>query len=115
MGAPGSGMVPAEQPAADGLLEAFKTIDASDKESHEAVLNYWLSIRGNRELPPLRDLDPLEISDAARCSALLELVGGGEDAEIRHLGEAFKGAGEFERIAEAPRSSVLSCIARKLS
>src|SRR3954454_15948944 len=115
MGAPGSGMVPAEQPAADGLLEAFKTIDASDKQKHEAVLNYWLSIRGNRELPPLRDLDPLEISDAGPCSVLLELIGGGEDADIRHLGEKLKAEGAIEKISQAPRPSILSSIARKLS
>ena len=115
MGAPGSGMVPAEQPSADGLLDAFKTIDASEKEKHEAVLNYWLSIRGNRELPPLRDLDPLEISDAAGCSVLLELIGGGEDAEVRHLGEQLKHQGDVEKISQAARNSVLSSIARKLS
>jgi hypothetical protein len=82
---------------------------------HEAVLAYWLSIRGNRELPPLRDLDPLEISDAAPHSVLLELIGGGEDAEIRHVGEKLKGEAEVERVSEAPRPSILSSIARKLS
>ena len=51
------------------------------------MLDYWLSIRGDKEFPPLHDLDPLEISDAAPCSILLELIGGGQDAEIRHLGE----------------------------
>ena len=115
MGAPGSGMVPAEQSSADGLLDAFKTIDASEKQKHETVLSYWLSIRGIRELPPLRDLDPLEISDAAGCSVLLELIGGGEDAEVRHLGEQLKPQGDVEKISQAPRQSVLSSIARKLS
>lgn len=115
MGAPGSGMVPAEQSSADGLLDAFKTIDSAEKQKHETVLSYWLSIRGNRELPPLRDLDPLEISDAAACSVLLELMGGGEDAEVRHLGEQLKPQGDVEKISQAPRQSVLSSIARKLS
>lgn len=115
MGAPGSGLVPAEQPSVDGLLDAFKTVDASDKQKHETVLGYWLSIRGNRELPPLRDLDPLEISDAASCSVLLELIGGGEDADIRHLGEQLKSDRDVEKISAAPRQSLLSSIARKLS
>ena len=88
MGAPTSGMAAAGQTAeAAALLDAFKTIDPADRKNHEAVLDYWLSIRANRELPPLRDLDPLEISDAAPSSLLLELIGGGEDAEIRHCGE----------------------------
>ena len=115
MGAPVSGMDAAGQPAAEMLLNAFKTIDPAERQRHEAVLDYWLSIRGNRELPPLRDLDPLEISDAAPSSALLELVGGGEDAEIRHLGEQLRSQGEADRVSEAPRPSILASIGRKLS
>jgi len=45
----------------------------------------------------------------------LELVGGGEDAEIRHVGEKLKGGSEIDRITDAPRPSILSSIARKLS
>jgi len=74
-----------------------------------------LSISGDRELPPLHDLDPLEISDAAPNSLLLELIGGGEDAEIRHIGEKLKEQGEAERIIDAPRPSILASIASKLS
>jgi len=115
MSAPVARMEAGEQPAAETLLDALKTIDPAERKKHEAVLDYWLSIRGNRELPPLRDLDPLEISDAAASSALLELIGGGEDAEIKHLGEQLKAKGEFDRISEAPRPSILASIARKLS
>ena len=115
MSAPVSGMKAADQPAAETLLDAFKTIEPAERQKHEAVLNYWLSIRGERELPPLRDLDPLEISDAAPSSVLLELVGGGEDGEIRHLGEQLRGGGEVDRVSEAPRPSILASIARKLS
>jgi hypothetical protein len=115
MGAPVSDMKADEQPTAELLLKAFKTIDAAERRRHATVLNYWLSIRGDRELPPLHDLDPLEISDAAPSSILLELIGGGEDAEIRHLGEKLKEQGEAERIIDAPRPSLLACIASKLS
>ena len=115
VGVPGSDMQPAEQPAADTLLDSLKTIDASGRRRHATVLDYWLSIRGDREFPPLHDLDPLKISDAGPCSILLELVGGGEDAEIRHLGEALRTDVAVERIADAPRPSILSCIAKKLS
>jgi hypothetical protein len=115
MGVPGSDMHAADQSAADSLLNAFKTIDASGRSKHASVLDYWLSIRGDREFPPLHDLDPLAISDAGPCSALLELIGGGEDAEIRHLGETLKGDVVVERIIDAPRPSILSCIAKKLS
>jgi hypothetical protein len=105
----------AEQPAAQALAGSFKTIDDSSRGKHEAVLDYWLSIRGGRELPPLRDLDPLKISEAAPSSVLLELIGGGEDAEIRHVGERLKGGAEVDKIASAPRPSMLASIARKLS
>jgi hypothetical protein len=115
MGAPVSDMQTGEQPAAESLLKAFKTIDASERRRHATVLNYWLSIRGDKELPPLHDLDPLEISDAAPNSLLLELIGGGEDAEIRHIGEKLKEQGEAERIIDAPRPSILASIASKLS
>jgi len=115
MSAPVAGMEAGDRPSAAELLNAFKTIDDAERQKHEAVLDYWLSIRGERELPPLRDLDPLEISDAAASSSLLELIGGGEDAEIRHLGEYLRADGDFDRISQAPRPSLLSSIARKLS
>ncbi len=114
MGAPGSGMQAAGAATADTLLTAFRTIKDSERQKHESVLTYWLSIRGDKEFPPLRDLDPLEISDAGPCSILLELIGGGQDAEIRHLGEALQEAVNVSRIIDAPTPSLLSAIARKL-
>jgi hypothetical protein len=115
MGAPGSGMKAGEQPAAETLLTAFKTIDAKERRRHASVLNYWLSIRGNKEFPPLHDLDPLELSDAGPNSALLELISGGHDAEIRHLGEALRDGDDWpERIMDADSPSILASIAKKL-
>lgn len=114
MGAPETGMQAGEQPAAETLLTSFKTISAAERRKHASVLNYWLSIRGDKEFPPLHDLDPLEISDAGRCSALLELISGGHDADIRHLGEALKSGPAIERIMDAAQPSLLASIARKL-
>ncbi len=115
MGAPSSGMQVGEQASAEALLGAFKTIKAAERRKHASVLNYWLSIRGDKEFPPLHDLDPLELSDAGPNSALLELISGGHDAEIRHLGEALRGGHDWpERIMDAPDPSVLACIAKKL-
>ena len=115
MGVPGSGMKATEQPAAETLLTAFKTIDAKERRRHASVLNYWLSIRGDKEFPPLHDLDPLELSDAGPNSALLELLSGGHDAEIRHLGEALRDGDDWpERIMDADNPSILACIAKKL-
>ena len=115
MGVPGSDMHAAEQSAADSLLNAFRNIDTAQKSRHANVLDYWMSIRGDREFPPLHDLDPLKLSDAGPGSALLELIGGGEDAEIRHLGETLKMDVAVERIIDAPSPSILSNIAKKLS
>jgi hypothetical protein len=115
MGAPSTGMQTGEQASAEALLGAFKTIKAAERRKHASVLNYWLSIRGDKEFPPLHDLDPLELSDAGPNSALLELISGGHDAEIRHLGEALRGGHDWpERIMDAPNPSVLACIAKKL-
>jgi len=114
MGAPDSGMQAAEQPTAETLLTALRTIKAPERAKHEGVLDYWLSIRGDKEFPPLHDLDPLEISDAGSSSILLELIGGGQDAEIRHLGDALKGDVTVDRIIDAANPSILSCIAKKL-
>src|SRR5438045_9472961 len=114
MGAPDSGLEAAEQPTAESLLSAFKTIDPSERRKHASVLDYWLSIRGDKEFPPLHDLDPLEISDAAPCSILLELIGGGQDAEIRHLGEQLEHDVTVTRIIDASTPSLLSSLARKL-
>ena len=115
MGAPSTGMQAGDQASAEALLGAFKTIKASERRKHASVLNYWLSIRGDKEFPPLHDLDPLELSDAGPNSALLELISGGHDAEIRHLGEALRGGQDWpERIMDAPTPSILGCIAKKL-
>ena len=114
MGVPNSGLKAADQPSAEGLLTAFKTIDADERQRHAEVLSYWLSIRGDKEFPPLHDLDPLEISDAGPSSVLLELISGGHDADIRHLGEALRGEGWPEQIMDAEDPSILACIAKKL-
>lgn len=114
MGAPSSGIKAADQPAAEALLTAFKTLSAAERRRHASVLNYWLSVRGEKEFPPLHDLDPLELSDAGPNSVLLELISGGHDAEVRHLGEALRDEAWPERIIDAPNPSVLSCIAKKL-
>lgn len=114
MGAPGSGTKAAEQPAAETLLNAFKTISATERRRHASVLNYWLSIRGDKEFPPLHDLDPLELSDAGPNSVLLELISGGHDAEIRHMGEALRDGDWPERIMDADNPSILASIAKKL-
>src|SRR3954468_6441587 len=114
MGAPSSGMQTGEQASAEALLGAFKTIKPAERRLHASVLNYWLSIRGDKEFPPLHDLDPLELSDAAPNSALLELISGGHDAEIRHLGASLRGDEWPEQIMDAPSPSVLASIAKKL-
>jgi hypothetical protein len=107
-------MKAADQPAAESLLTAFKTLSAAERRRHASVLNYWLSVRGDKEFPPLHDLDPLELSDAGPNSVLMELISGGHDAEIRHLGEALRDEAWPERIIDAPNPSVLACIAKKL-
>ncbi len=114
MGAPSSRMQAVDQPSAEGLLTAFKAIDPAERQRHAHVLSYWLSIRGDKEFPPLHDLDPLEISDAGPSSVLLELISGGHDAEIRHLGEALRDEGWPEQIMDAADPSVLASIAKKL-
>jgi hypothetical protein len=115
MGAPAKGMKAVDDStAAEALLSAFEDIAAAERRKHATVFNYWLSIRGDRHFPPIRDLDPLEISDAGPTSVLLELIGGGEDADIRHLGQAIKAGIKVERINEAPKPSLLACIAKRL-
>jgi hypothetical protein len=114
MGAPDSGLQAGDQPTAETLLTAFRTIKDDDRARHAAVLDYWLSIRGDKEFPPLHDLDPLEISDAASHSILFELLSGGQDAEIRHLGEGLDKEITVKRLIDAPSPSLASSIARKL-
>src|SRR5690242_18618523 len=114
MGAPAPEMVSVEELTTEGLLGALRTISAPERRKHASVYNYWLSIKRNRQFPPIRDLDPLEISDAGPYSLLLEMIGGGEDAEIRHIGQAIKGGINVEKVGEAPNPSLLSCIATRL-
>jgi hypothetical protein len=105
---------PADESSAEALFSDFKDLTGPERRRHATVYNYWLSIRRDRQFPPIRDLDPLEISDAGPCSVLLELIGPGEDADIRHLGQAIKGDNKVDRISEAPAPSLLSCIAERL-
>ena len=114
MGAPVTGMEAAEDPTAEALLDSLKTIAAAERRKHASVYNYWLTIRGDKQFPPIRDLDPLEISDAGPFSVLLEMIGGGEDADIRHIGQAIKGDSKAEKVGEALVPSLLSCIATRL-
>ena len=99
---------------AEALLGSLRTIAAPERRKHAIVFNYWLSIRGERQFPPIRDLDPLEISDAGPFSLLFEMIGGGEDAEIRHIGHAIKAGIDAEKVSQAPNPSLLSCIAPRL-
>ena len=114
MGAPMPDMEPVENASAEALLDSLKTIDPAERRKHASVFNYWQSIRANRQFPPIRDLDPLEISDAGPWSILLEMIGGGEDAVIRHFGQDIRGGIEVETIAAAPSPSLLACIHAKL-
>src|SRR6185295_8480133 len=114
MGAPVPHMNPVEDASTDTLLSSLRTIAPAERRKHASVFNYWLSIRRDRQFPPIRDLDPLEISDAGPFSLLLEMIGGGEDAEIRHIGQAIKGGIDAEKVGDAPNPSLLSCIATRL-
>ncbi|GAA4742490.1 hypothetical protein GCM10023264_04540 [Sphingomonas daechungensis] len=114
MGAPAPAMKAAEDSSAEVLLSKLESVTAAERRRHATVYNYWLSIRGDRHFPPIRDLDPLEISDAGPSSLLLELIGGGEDAEIRHLGQSLKDGPKIESISQAASPSLLACIAKQL-
>ncbi len=114
MGAPMPDMDPVENASAEALLDSLKTIDPGERRRHASVFNYWQSIRGNRPFPPIRDLDPLEISDAGPWSILLEMIGGGEDAVIRHFGQEIRDGLDVEKIGDAPNPSLLAAIHAKL-
>jgi hypothetical protein len=114
MGMPVPEMNPADDASTDTLLSSLRTIAPAERRKHASVFNYWLSIRRDRQFPPIRDLDPLEISDAGPFSLLLEMVGGGEDAEVRHIGQAIKDDIDVAKVSEAPNPSLLSCVATRL-
>jgi hypothetical protein len=107
-------MEPIDNGTAEALLSSLQSIDPAERRKHASIFNYWLSIRGDRQFPPIRDLDPLEISDAGPWSVLLELIGNGENAVIRHIGQDIKLGIDAETIARAPSPSLLACIHAKL-
>ena len=114
MGAPVPKLEPIDNGTAEALLSSLQSIDPTERRKHASIFNYWLSIRGDRQFPPIRDLDPLEISDAGPWSVLLELIGDGENAVIRHIGQDIKLGIEAETIARAPSPSLLACIHAQL-
>src|SRR4029079_9017802 len=111
MGVPAPEMNPADEASAESLLSSLRTIAAGERRKHASVYNYWLSIKRDRQFPPIRHLDPLEISDAVPFSLMLEKIGGVDDAEIRDIGQAIKGGIDAEKVGDAPNPSLLSCIA----
>ena len=114
MGAPVSKIEAAEEKTAEILLSVFKHLEAGERRKHATMYNYWLSIRRSGEPPPIRDLDPLEISDAAPSGLLLELTEGGENADILHVGENLRSVVQVKKLNEASDPSLLTCIAGKL-
>lgn len=114
MGAPVPKVEAVDNSTAEALLSPLEGMAAAERRKHASVFNYWLSIKGDRQFPPIRDLDPLEISDAGPWSLLLEMIGAGENAVIRHLGQAIKLGVEAETIARAPDPSLLACIHARL-
>jgi hypothetical protein len=114
VGAPIPKIEPVDNGTAEALLSSLQSMAVGERRKHASIFNYWLSIRGDRRFPPIRDLDPLEISDAGPWSVLLELIGAGENAVVRHLGQAIKLGVDAETIARAPSPSLLACIHAKL-
>lgn len=114
MGAPVAKVEPVDNSTAEALLSSLEGMSAVERRKHASIFNYWMSIRGERQFPPIRDLDPLEISDAGPWSVLLEIIGAGENAVIRHLGQAIKLGVDADTIARAPNPSLLACIHAKL-
>ena len=91
MGAPETGMQAAEFSTAETLLTAFRTIKPAERQKHVAVLDYWLSIRGDKEFSRHCTSSIRWLSPTPRpCSILLELISSGQDAEIRRLGDALR-------------------------
>ena len=60
MGAPVPETNAVEDVTVETLLGSLRTIDPGERRKHASVYNYWLSIKTDREFPPIRDLDPLE-------------------------------------------------------
>jgi hypothetical protein len=114
MGAPVAKVEAVDNSTAEALLSSLESMAVAERRKHASIFNYWLSIRGDRQFPPIRDLDPLEISDAGPWSVLLEMIGAGENAVIRHLGQAVKLGVEAETIARVPDQSLLACIHTRL-
>ena len=99
MGALVSGMKAAEDSSAETLLDALKNVAAAERRKHATVLNYWLSIRGDRHFPPIRDLDPLTPMQALRASVALI---GGRRRRDPPLGQALK-AWSMSNASRGPR------------
>jgi len=88
--------------SAEALLDSLKTIDPAERRKHATVFNYWLSIRSNRQFPPIRDLDPLEISDAGPWS--VRILASDIDTEV--LARAESGTYSIEAAAGIPPAAL---------
>jgi len=76
--------------------------------------NFWTSMLGEHNFPPIEELEPEAIEDFRDYSVLLDFTSGIDDPGIAYLGEALRIEGEIEAdinyLHEVPARSLLSRI-----
>jgi hypothetical protein len=82
------------------------------RRPHVLAYNYWLSLLDGRSCPSIQDIDPAALDGFGPDSILLDLCDDVVDPRIAWIGQALMETwlpkGDFRRISELPKHSLLS-------
>jgi hypothetical protein len=96
----------------DEALEAPPIVGFDERRMHIRAYNYWASLLGDRHLPSIEDLNPVEIEDFGSHSVLLDFTSGVDDPSIAFMGSALAHqcdvTGPVDRVSQVPPRTLLS-------
>ena len=90
------------------------SIGQDERRMQVRAYNHWASLLGDRNFPPVEDLQPDKLGDFGPCSVLLDFTSGLENPGIAFLGSQLArecdADAEMERLSDVPSRSLLSRI-----
>ncbi len=98
----------------DAAIEAPPSISGDERRMQVRAYNFWTSQLGDRNYPPIEDLDPESVEDFREFSVVLDFTSGIENPSIQFLGESLRVACDLAEdityLDQVPPRSLLSRI-----
>lgn len=101
-----------EEPFDSVGIEAPWMFASAERRLHARARAHWESLLGERDLPSIADVDPIEMTAFSDNSALIDLASGTENPAVIFIGAALREecgiSGPVERMADLPAECLLS-------